>query len=92
MCVLLPIASIAFADGSEVGSIQHSNLAHGFVLTISGGSTPIFKQINMPQLNVFNLDLNLHGTFYQPPTPSSYQLAYYALPPSWSRSFHYDGD
>lgn len=59
---LRPIASIAFVEGKAVGSSQHSNLAQGFVLTTSGGSTPRFRQINIPALNVFNLAFNLHGT------------------------------
>lgn len=33
--------------------IQHSNLAQGCVLTISGGSTPTFKQSTKATLTVF---------------------------------------
>ena len=57
---LRPIASIAFVDGNAVGSSQHSNFAQGLVLTTSGGSTPILRQMNRPAVNDFNRDFNLH--------------------------------
>lgn len=37
----------------KASPIQHSNLAHGSVLTTSGGSTPIFKQRTKATLTVF---------------------------------------
>lgn len=59
---LRPIASMALVEGKAVGSSQHSSLAQGLVFTISGGSTPMFRHMNMPALRVFDRLRSRHGT------------------------------
>jgi len=49
----LPMFSIALAGCIENGSIQHSSLAHGLVLTTSGGSTPMLRHTTRATLPVF---------------------------------------
>jgi hypothetical protein len=50
----LPIFSRARGGGSDSGSIQHSSFAQGWVLTTSGGSTPILRQRNSAAETVSN--------------------------------------
>lgn len=92
-CSLRPMASIALVDGSAVGSSQHSSFAHGFVLTTSGGSTPIFKQMNKPALDVFNRDFNRHGTAISLSFSSllTFELSPYRNPHHFDLSLSYLG-
>lgn len=48
----------AFSGLMVEGSTQHSSLAHGLVLTMSGGSVAMFKQITKAAAWVLRRDLS----------------------------------
>ena len=50
---LAPIVSVALVGSTLDGSNQQSSFEHGFVLTTSGGSTPMLKHSTIPRFNVF---------------------------------------
>lgn len=51
------MASSDFDGTSKKGSIQHSSLAQGLVLTVSGGSVPMLRQTTKRPDTVFILSL-----------------------------------
>ena len=54
------MASSAFCGCIESGSTQHSNLAHGLTLTMSGGSTPMLRHTTRATAVVFRRSFGRH--------------------------------